>query len=139
VDRLISKLKTIVNHFKRSSTATEKLIKYQIQVGVAQPKKLLIDVPLEPISADDWKLCEDLCTVFKPLEEVTRQISGERYLTGSFVIVFNRTLTNIYENKIPNDPTLHQSVLTKLTQHNMLDDKYIRIGRYRQISVLTHL
>jgi hypothetical protein len=110
VDRLISKLKTIVNHFKRSSTATEKLIKYQIQVGVAQPKKLLIDVPLEPISADDWKLCEDLCTVFKPLEEVTRQISGERYLTGSLVIVFNRTLT-IYENKIPNDPALHQSAI----------------------------
>jgi hypothetical protein len=173
VDRLISKLKTIVNHFKRSTTATEKLNKYQVQVVVAKPKKLLIDVPtrwnstfymceralllreavtttlallessssssLEPISADDWKLCEDLCTVFKPLEEVTRQISGERYLTGSFVIVFNRTLTNIYENKIPNDPTLHQSLLTKLTQHNMLDDKYIRIGRYRQISVLTHL
>jgi hypothetical protein len=46
-----------------------------------------------------------------PSTEVTHQISGERYLTGSLVIVFNRTLTNIYENKIPNDPTLHQSAI----------------------------
>jgi hypothetical protein len=66
---------------------------------------------LEPISADNWKLCEDLCKVFKPLEEVTCQISGERHLTGSLVIIFNRTLTNIYENKVPNDPTLHQSAI----------------------------
>ncbi|KAH0820277.1 hypothetical protein GEV33_002514 [Tenebrio molitor] len=65
---------------------------------------------LSVLKLDDWKLCEDLCTVFKPLEEVTRQISGERYLTGSLVIVFNRTLT-IYENKIPNDPALHQSAI----------------------------
>jgi hypothetical protein len=37
-------MKLVLNHFKRSTTATEKLIKYQIQVDVAQPKKLLIDV-----------------------------------------------------------------------------------------------
>jgi hypothetical protein len=50
-----------------------------------------------------------------PSTEVTHQISGERYLTDSLVIVFNRTQrgtqTNIYENKIPNDPTLHQSAI----------------------------
>jgi hypothetical protein len=136
VDRLISKLKTIVNHFKRSTTATEKLIKYQIQVGVAQPKKLLIDVPtrwnstfymceralllrealtttlallessssssLEPISADDWKLC----TVFKPLEEVVRTVSEillkllscRKVSAGQNLFTTERTTTTVAEN-----------------------------------------
>lgn len=66
---------------------------------------------LPTINAEDWKLCQDLCRVLKPLEEVTRQISGEHYLTGSLVIIFNRTLSNIYENRIPKDKTLHNTAI----------------------------
>lgn len=51
---------------------------------------------LEHISADEWKLGKDLCTVLKPLEQITVQISGKKYVTGSLVIIFNRLLSNVY-------------------------------------------
>lgn len=145
VELFLTKLRAIVSHFRRSNTAIEKLLKYQLNNNVSQPKKMIIDVAtrwnstfymleralllkealistlaildssssssLENLTADEWKMCKDLCTVLKPLEQVTVQISGEKYLTGSLVIVFNRLLVNVYSNKISDDGTLHSSAV----------------------------
>lgn len=146
VETFLLKLKVIISHFRRSTTATEKLLRYQIQNGTAQPKKLMIDVATRwnstfymleralilrealtstlailgstsgqsppSITSDEWRLCRDLCKVLKPLEEVTVQISGEQYLTGSLVIIFSRTLNRIYQSVFPTDMTLHDSAMS---------------------------
>ena len=49
VNDIIKKVKTIVTFFKRSNSANLKLTKYQEQIGVQQPKKLLQDV-VTPVS-----------------------------------------------------------------------------------------
>lgn len=141
IKTLLNKIKTCVSYFKRSTLATEKLLRYQMQVGEAHPKKLiqdvatrwnsvffmverfvvleeairstvgLIDKDLPVFTSEEWKMCKDLCTILKPLHEVTKELSGENYITGSLVIVFNRTLLNIYVEKIPQIPNIHPSVL----------------------------
>lgn len=145
VECFLSKLRAIVSHFKRSTTAVEKLLKYQVNNNVPLPKKLIIDVAtrwnstfymleralllkealtstvaildsvssstIENMNAEEWRLCKDLCTVLKPLEQVTAQISGEKYLTGSLVIIFNRLLRNVYAEKISHSATLHTDAL----------------------------
>ncbi|CAH1640754.1 unnamed protein product [Spodoptera littoralis] len=120
----------------------EKLLRYQIQTGVAQPKRLLQAVPTRwnsvffmlerflelqealrstaglldryilTLSIEEWKICKDLCTILKPLQEVTQQMSGEEYVTGSLIIVYTRVLLTVYENKIPTtiDPDVAISV-----------------------------
>lgn len=44
VRRVISKVKAIVSHYKKSVKTTEKLVTYQRQNGVAVPLKVLQDV-----------------------------------------------------------------------------------------------
>lgn len=116
------KVKTIVSHFKRSTAASEKLLTYQKNSGVAQPKRLLQEVPtrwnstfymlqritllqeavrsslalidrdLPILSSEEWDVCTQLCRVLKPFEEVTRKLSAEKYATASQVIVLTRGL-----------------------------------------------
>ncbi|KAJ4425366.1 hypothetical protein ANN_27981 [Periplaneta americana] len=118
-------IKTIVAHFKRSSSATEKLFTYQRNPRVGVPKKLLQDVVTwwnstlymlqrlveleEPLKATialinkdlpvltekEWDICRDLCKILKLFEEVTRKQSGENYATGSQVIVLTRGLAAV--------------------------------------------
>lgn len=113
VTDLISKIKGVVRHFKQSNLAWEKLKKYQEQGG-ATPKRLLQDVPtrwnstfymlqrcvelkeplnsamvnlgLNAITGYEWFICEELCLILQPCEEVTRELSGQKYITGSLVI-----------------------------------------------------
>ncbi|KOB74120.1 Uncharacterized protein OBRU01_02555 [Operophtera brumata] len=148
VKTTIDTVKCIVSYYKRSTTAMEKLLRYQIQTGVAQPKRLLQSVPTRwnsvffmlqrfleledalrstsgllereiPMpSVEQWKICKDLCSILNPLQEVTQQMSGEDYVTGSLVIVFNRILLNVYENKISSSvhPEVAKSVNVIINQ-----------------------
>lgn len=127
---LLSKIKGIVSHFKRSNLDTQKLIKYQTDSGVNNPKKLiqdictrwnstfymverlvsieaavratiaLIDKNIEPLSSDEWKICADLCRVLRPFEEVTRRISGEKYVSASQVIFLTTGLNEVCKKLI---------------------------------------
>ncbi|KAJ8877039.1 hypothetical protein PR048_021491 [Dryococelus australis] len=122
VKPLIDKIKTIVSHFKRSCAAMEKLVSAQKTAG-RNPKKLIHDVPIRwnskyymvqrlselqdvvkttlvlinkgiPVLTDEeWLTCKDLTSVLKPFEEVMEQISEEKYVTGSIVIVLVNGLT----------------------------------------------
>lgn len=38
------------------------------------------------LSSYDWNIIEKLVLILKPCEEVTREMSGEKYVTGSAVI-----------------------------------------------------
>ncbi|XP_047002335.1 E3 SUMO-protein ligase ZBED1-like [Schistocerca americana] len=47
---------------------------------------------LPSLSNDEWEICSELCSILKPFEQVSRQLSAEEYPTGSLVIVLTRGL-----------------------------------------------
>lgn len=143
IEATISKVKKIVTHFKRSVTATEKLIKYQTDQGSPTPRKLkqevptrwnstfhmlerfveleeavkstiaLIDKNLPVLSREEWQECKDLCIMLKPFDEMTELVSGEKYMTGSSVIVVTRCLTNVCKKIKENEVYCNFSNLVK--------------------------
>lgn len=122
---LIEKIKTIVTHFRKSTSANTKLNNYQISNGAKEPKKLLQDVstrwnstlymiermvelessirgtlglldnPPEGLSVEEWKVTRELCIVLRPFEEATRAVSGDKYMTASLVIILSEGLKNV--------------------------------------------
>lgn len=106
VSNIIEKVKNLVSHFKRSNLDTEKLLKYQKDAGDQMPKKLvqevktrwnstfymldritniqdavkatvaLLDKGIQTLTAEEWKICGELCKVLKPFEDVTKKLTG---------------------------------------------------------------
>ncbi|KAL0811816.1 hypothetical protein ABMA28_009244 [Loxostege sticticalis] len=113
VTDVVNKIKNVVKHFKKSNVAWAKLKKYQEQAGTA-PKRLLQEVPtrwnstfymlkrclelkeslnsamanlgLEMITVYEWQICKEATLMLEPCEEVTRELCGENYVTGSLLI-----------------------------------------------------
>ncbi|XP_046686717.1 zinc finger BED domain-containing protein 4-like [Homalodisca vitripennis] len=56
---------------------------------------LLINKEIPVLTEDEWKTCSELVMVLEPFEEVTRNISGENYLTASQVIGFINGLVSV--------------------------------------------
>lgn len=125
--RLINKVKSAVAYFKRSAEAWEKLKKYQEQAGKTAKRPLqcistrwnstfymlqrFVELKEEMNSAIsnlnanalsltivDWELCEQICNILKPCEEVTREVSAQKYVTGSIVIPITTGLLKSLEN-----------------------------------------
>lgn len=122
LDALIKKVKGLVTFFKRSNAAVQKLLKYQEQTGIKQPKKLLQDVAtrwnstffmlerfilledavkhtlaltdsdLPKLTVEEWEICKQTCIVLEPFAEVTTVISSESYVSASKVIPITRGL-----------------------------------------------
>ncbi|CAD7076906.1 unnamed protein product [Hermetia illucens] len=123
----LEKIKKIVTFFKRSSLNNEKLLKFQINSGVSQPKRLIQDVStrwnstfymlrrfieleeairatialvdrnLPVLTGEEWKTCKEVCNILSPFEEMTNSMSGEKYMTGSAAIVVTRCLKGVCE------------------------------------------
>ncbi|XP_068086602.1 zinc finger BED domain-containing protein 4-like [Anabrus simplex] len=130
VQPLQEKVKSIVAFFKRSAIATRKLLDYQKAHSDVIPKKLIQSVPtrwnstfymlsrfvelkdaikvttaltsntLPVLSEEEWEICKDLCTVLKPFEEITKQLSGEKYITGSDAIPLTRVLSSVCKSML---------------------------------------
>ncbi|CAI6373848.1 unnamed protein product [Macrosiphum euphorbiae] len=122
LSQVIQTCKTIVGHFKHSTSATEKLKMYQNQMGLPQLKvkrdvstrwnsKLILmerllqikaplsaaitSLPRAPngLTALEWELIEDCIPLLKPsFESMTTVLSGEKYPTLSMVIPLIRGL-----------------------------------------------
>lgn len=122
---LLEKIKTIVTHFRKSTSANKKLNNYQISNGAKEPKKLLQDVstrwnstlymierlvelessirgtlglldnPPEGLTLDEWRITKELSIVLRPFEEATKAVSGGKYMTASMVIVLSQGLKNV--------------------------------------------
>ncbi|KAL0821412.1 hypothetical protein ABMA28_004894 [Loxostege sticticalis] len=117
----IDKVKRIVMHVKKSNLSSERLQKHQVQQG-QEPKRLIqsvdtrwnstyymlkrfveleeavrsilgfVDRSLPCLSPEDWTLYNQLCQILRPFEEITNSMSGEKYITGSSVIIVTRCL-----------------------------------------------
>ncbi|XP_008182397.1 zinc finger BED domain-containing protein 1-like [Acyrthosiphon pisum] len=121
LSHVIQTCKTIVGHFKHSTSATEKLKMYQNQMGLPQLKvkqdvstrwnsKLILmerllqikdplsaainSLPRAPngLTALEWELIEDCIPLLKPFESMTTELSGEKYPTLSMFIPLIRGL-----------------------------------------------
>jgi hypothetical protein len=55
----------------------------------------LINRNLPLLSQDEWQICCDFTKILKPFEEVTAQLSGEQYITGSQVTVITGSLVSV--------------------------------------------
>lgn len=132
---LISKVKTIVTHFRKSTVANNALKTYQINNGIKEPKKLIQDVQtrwnstyymisrfieLETsirgtmgllnnapnnLKPEEWIILKELIKVLKPFEEATKAISGQKYMTASLVIVIVQGLFKVFNNLVNMDLT----------------------------------
>ncbi|XP_022825647.1 zinc finger BED domain-containing protein 4-like [Spodoptera litura] len=120
----LSKVKSIVSYFKRSNVAWNKLKTYQEQANKVVKRPLqdvptrwnstfymlsrfvelkdeincamsnLDVVNCTRLTSYDWDVCQSLIWVLRPCEEVTREMSGQKYVSGSSVIPITVGLTN---------------------------------------------
>ncbi|XP_067633760.1 E3 SUMO-protein ligase ZBED1-like [Eurosta solidaginis] len=125
---LINKCRAIVTYFNHSSQATEKLKNMQKQMGVTE-LRLKQDVPTrwnstlimmericlvkEPLAAiitslpnapdflnsSEWETLLDYTNLFKPVEAMTTELSGENYPTMSLVVPLIRGLQYAVRNR----------------------------------------
>lgn len=63
------------------------------------------------LTAMDWELCQNMCDILKPCEEVTKEISGQKYVTGSIVIPITTALISSIENLDTRNYTFAAQVL----------------------------
>ncbi|CAH1107911.1 unnamed protein product [Psylliodes chrysocephalus] len=163
VEPLIKKVRTLVAHFKRSTSAATKLVDIQKQYSKT-PKKLLQDVRtrwnstfymverileleevirtvlalldkenLPIIFVEEWQLLKDAKKVLEPLECITKMVSGESYMVLSSIIV----LTNGLENMISElkKEELFEQALTMVNR--MLHSLKSRLGDLESSRTLT--
>ncbi|CAF4948123.1 unnamed protein product [Pieris macdunnoughi] len=124
VNSIIGKVKAIVSYFKRSNLAWNKLKKYQEQANKVVKRPIqdvatrwnstfyMIERFVElkdeikcalsnldtgnliNLTTYEWDICQSLVVVLQPCEEVTREMSGQKYVSGSSVIPLTIGLTN---------------------------------------------
>ncbi|XP_022826399.1 zinc finger BED domain-containing protein 1-like [Spodoptera litura] len=163
----IDKVRRIVTHYKKSTVSAERLAKYQLQQNI-QPKHLiqdvdtrwnstfymlsrfvelkeavrstmaLIDRDLPQLTAEDWSMFEELIVVLRPFEELTKSMSGEKYLTASSVIVMTRCLKealNIAINKTQSETVSDIALLLNAG----ITDRLKYVEKSRTLSLCTFM
>lgn len=168
VHDLQEKARNIVTFFKRSSLATGKLMKFQRDSGITDPKKLVQDVITRwnstylmfqrlvllqdavkislalsdkdgiNLTPEEWKMSEELTKVLKPFYDVTKTMSGESYVTGSQIIVLTEGL--LYVCSLLSKKPFNEKVLEVVSQlHQGLNNRFHNIQYHRAASICTFL
>lgn len=156
---LIERLKQVVRYFKKSTLGWTKLKKYQEQAGKI-PKRPLQSVPtrwnstyfmlqrlleikeeinsalsnlnvnIVRITSTDWDACANICTILKPCVDVTKEVSAEKYITGSIVIPITTGLLSALDNINSNNySTIGQNLLQDLI--SVLKRRFANLHRSR--------
>lgn len=110
----VDKVKAAVEYFHRSTVGAEKLKSTQRQMGMPElrPKQdcptrwnstfhmlkrfleskdaiistlAIVNAPVDPLTQEEWEVVEEVCRVLEPFEQVTVEISGERYSKQLFL------------------------------------------------------
>ncbi|XP_053556003.1 zinc finger BED domain-containing protein 4-like [Bombina bombina] len=126
IQETVTKVKSVVESVNRSTVATERLKATQKQMGLEElklkqdvvtrwnstyymlnrfsdQKEAIIGTPalvnpsLPTLTLDEWEIIKEACEILKPFEEVTVEISADRYVTASKVILIVRGLQKVVQ------------------------------------------
>lgn len=155
----IRKVKLIVEHFKRSPHATKKLLQIQKQMG-RQEKKLKQDVVTrwnstfymlsrfleekEPVlsvlgilgtnldipNSNDWVIIEESSNILNIFEEITTEISAEKSVSVSKIVIFIDIMKKHVEQIIENGEHLDKPLEMKRLAEKLLEQMKIRFKVY---------
>ena len=168
ISDLTEKVRKIVSHFRRSSTAQTKLYLYQKNVQREQQKLILdvvtrwnstyymlsrffqlkdavrstvalLDKELPIVSSDEWLAIEEVINILKPFEQITNILSGEKYVTGSLVIVFSNGLKNVMEKICSKGTKVPQIASLCLTLQKGLKNQLQNFEKSKTLIVSTML
>lgn len=156
-------MKSIVELFKRSSHALTKLHSTQNQMGLP-PLKLKQDVitrwnstqdmfqriilikdavistmdllqcDVEQLTVQEWQIVESASEVLKIFSEITKEVSSEKYLSMSRVLIFIRVMVGTME-KFEKNTDLPNN--TKLMVTTLLEKLNARFKYYEDNEVIT--
>ncbi|KAG7453376.1 extracellular calcium-sensing receptor-like, partial [Solea senegalensis] len=93
----------------------------------------LINTPLSPLSTEEWGIVRETVDIIKPFEEVTVEMSAERFVTASKVILIARGLQRIVARHQRN-PSIHEPV-QKLVD-SLMAEMHKRFSKVEQIENL---
>ncbi|KAG7453374.1 zinc finger BED domain-containing 4-like [Solea senegalensis] len=93
----------------------------------------LINTPLSPLSTEEWGIVRETVDIIKPFEEVTVEMSAERFVTASKVILIARGLQRIVARHQRN-PSIHEPV-QKLVD-SLMAEMHKRFSKVEQIEKL---
>lgn len=98
----------------------------------------VLRVELPVISNEEWLLFAELTKILKPFEEVTKSMSGEKYMSGSSVIVMTRCLITSCHNLLQeNFSEIAKLVIKSL--NNGLESRFANVEKSATFSICTFL
>lgn len=111
-------LQDVVTRWNSTYYMVERIL--ELEEALRTTMALLNSTNLPIISVEEWQLLSDIKNVLQPMEEVTKIICGQSYVTLSSVIILTKGLENIYitmKHKDNNPPTI-QNIITKAFLHD---------------------
>ncbi|KAI7789629.1 putative zinc finger BED domain-containing protein 1-like [Triplophysa rosa] len=162
VQAILQTVKTIVEYFHRSTVASDKLKATQTQMGqetlrlkqdvatrwnstyymlkrfseIKDPiisTLALTNASLPTLSPEEWKISREILDIIKPFEEVTTEVSAEKFVTASKVILITRGLQRIV-TRYQRNPS--SSVHVKKLVDSLMLEMTKRFGKMEHIEKL---
>lgn len=168
IQETTDKIKGIVGHFKRSSQAAQKLELRQEQLGYSPTLKVIQDVitrwnstyemferilhlknPLMSalvdtnydvyISASEWQVIENACDILKRFKEITTEISCEKTVSISKVVVLSKAIIQYcgqLKNRYPSSPPMTNFINKLITESEKRFGSLEKIILYAEAVIL---
>ncbi|XP_016891160.2 LOW QUALITY PROTEIN: zinc finger BED domain-containing protein 1-like [Cynoglossus semilaevis] len=165
IQDILQKIKAVVEYFQRSTVASDKLKAIQQQMGqeqlclrqdvatswnstyymlkrfieVKDPAiftLVLINAPVSALSTEECEIVQETVDILKPFEEVTVEVSTERFVTASKVILMARGLQRIVARHQRN-PSVHEPV-QKLVD-SLMSDRFSKVEQIEKLGDATCL
>ncbi|KAL4007921.1 hypothetical protein ACER0C_001773 [Sarotherodon galilaeus] len=89
----------------------------------------LVNPQLQTLSLEEWEMVKETCEVLQPFEEVTVELSAERFVTGSKAILMARGLQRVTAHR-QRSPSIYQpirnmvDILMAEIKHAFLHDRH---------------
>lgn len=98
----------------------------------------VIDKNLPVLNSEQWLILKELYKVLRPLEDATRDISAENYVTGSLVIPLITGLLSVYNNlKLKPFNSHIQTVISKVLTN--MNEIFANVEKSKTFPVCTLL
>lgn len=71
------------------------------------------------ITEEEWILLEELCSLFKPFDEVTTYFSGVEYVTISSILPIIQAIKKIFAKKLKDKYKINSEDLNNFSDENI--------------------